>query len=159
MARKDHRGRAGGGERYVRLFHYMTKSAAWCSLDAVPRALYIEIAKRYMGSNNGSIPYSVREGAANLHVSPATIMRAFHQLEDRGFIVATKKGAFSLKKRHATEWRLTEFPCNLTNAAVATKEFARWQQPNGSLAPAPWGTRFASPLNAVPLPGKLRVCT
>jgi hypothetical protein len=36
-----------------------------------------------------------------------------------------KKGAFSLKRKHATEWRLTEFPCDMTHAP-ASKEFARW---------------------------------
>ena len=40
--------------------------------------------------------------------------------------VAVTKGAFSLKKRHATEWRLTEFPCDLTHA-LPTKDFMRWQ--------------------------------
>jgi DNA-binding transcriptional regulator YhcF (GntR family) len=152
MARKDHRGRSVGGDRYVRLFHYMTNSEAWRSLDAVARALYVEITRRYMGSNNGRIPYSVREGAENLNVGKATVMRALKKLEDHGFIVPTKIGAFSLKARHATEWRLTEFPCNLTNAAVATKEFVRWQQPGGSLATAPHRGRVASPV-----PGNLRV--
>jgi hypothetical protein len=36
------------------------------------------------------------------------------------------RGAFSLKKRHATEWRLTEFPCDVTHA-IPTKDFMRWK--------------------------------
>jgi hypothetical protein len=47
------------------------------------------------------------------------------RLQARGFIVPMKKGAFSLKRKHATEWRLTEFPCDMTHAP-ASKEFARW---------------------------------
>jgi hypothetical protein len=39
------------------------------------------------------------------------------------------EGAFSLKKRHATEWRLTEFPCDITHALMGSKEFMRWQAP------------------------------
>ena len=35
-----------------------------------------------------------------------------------GFIVPTKRGAFSLKVRHATEWRLTDRACDLTLAAI-----------------------------------------
>ena len=42
------------------------------------------------------------------------------------FIVPITKGAFSLKKRHGTEWRLTEFPCDVTHA-ISTKDFMRWQ--------------------------------
>src|SRR5215469_837939 len=45
------------------------------------------------------------------------------------FIVPITKGAFSLKKRHATEWRLTAFPCDVTGA-WATKDFMRWQKPS-----------------------------
>ncbi len=49
--------------------------------------------------------------------------------EDRGFVVQTKRGAFSLKARHATEWRLTEFGDDVTDA-LATKDFARWEKQN-----------------------------
>jgi hypothetical protein len=48
-------------------------------------------------------------------------------LQDRGFIVIMTNGAFSRKNRHATEWRLTEFNCDVTNA-LPTWEFARWRE-------------------------------
>ena len=51
--------------------------------------------------------------------------RALDALEDRGFIVAMKRGAFSLKQRHASEWRLTEHACDVSNN-MATKDFMRW---------------------------------
>ena len=47
------------------------------------------------------------------------------RLIDDGFLVLMKKGAFSLKHRHATEWRLTEFPCDVTHD-LPTKDFMRW---------------------------------
>jgi hypothetical protein len=117
--------------RHVRLYHYITGCAAWHDLNAVARAIYIEIAKRYagVGSNNGRIPYSVREAAKELKIGPATASRALATLVDHGFIVPVTRGAFSRKIRHATEWRLTEFPCDVTNAAVATKDFMRWGPP------------------------------
>jgi hypothetical protein len=113
---------------HVRLYHYMLRSPAWQSLTANPRAIYVEITGRYggPGSNNGRIPYSCREAAASLKIGQATAIRAIWELEDRGFIVAVKKGAFSLKKKHATEWRLTEFHCDITHAAPS-KEYMRWQ--------------------------------
>jgi DNA-binding transcriptional regulator YhcF (GntR family) len=123
MARKKHK---GSGARFVALRHYMLNSAAWRDLDANSRALYIEIARRYMGQNNGRIPYSVREGAAELRISTATVSRSLNKLIDHGFIIPTKKGAFDFKKRHATEWRLTEHDYG---NEFATKDFMRWSQP------------------------------
>src|SRR5262249_51768372 len=85
-------------------------------------------AKRYAGdgSNNGRLPYSVREAAAEFRIGKTTASRALDSLEAHGFIVPVTKGAFSLKKRHATEWRLTEFPCDVTHA-ISTKDFMRWK--------------------------------
>jgi len=121
-------GRGGSAPRHVRLYHWMTNSPAWRDLRALERAIYCEMAKRYAGdgSNNGRLPYSVREAAAEFHVGKTTASRALDSLEAHGFIVAVTKGAFSLKKRHATEWRLTEFPCDVTHA-ISTKNFMRWQ--------------------------------
>jgi DNA-binding transcriptional regulator YhcF (GntR family) len=107
--------------------HFMMGTAAWKSLDALSRAVYVHIAMRYAGpgSNNGRLPYSVREAAAEFRVGKSTAARALLALVDRGFIVAVQRGAFSLKKRHATEWALTEFPSDVDDS-LATKDFARW---------------------------------
>jgi hypothetical protein len=113
-------------ERFVMLRHWILNTPAWRDLDAVSRAVYIEISRRYMGQNNGRIPYSVREGAAELRVSKATISRSMKNLVEHRFLVTTKKGAFSLKARHATEWRLTEYDCD---NILATKDFVRWSPP------------------------------
>src|SRR5262245_59156075 len=105
------RSKPKGSERYVRLMHWMMGKPAWRSLDCVARCSYIELLARYRGpmSNNGRLPSSTREMAEALNVSKMTAKRAFDALQDRGFIDEVKKGAFSLKRRHATEWRLTEF--------------------------------------------------
>jgi hypothetical protein len=84
------------GPRHVRLCHYMMDSPAWKSLGCGARAVYLDMAKRYagVGSNNGRIGYSVREAAAELHIGTSTAKRALNELQDRGFIVTMKKGAF-----------------------------------------------------------------
>jgi len=117
--------------RYVALSHWMMRTAAWRSLDTVARCAYVELASRYAGpgSNNGRIPFSVREMADALNVSKATASRAFDRLEAHGFIVLMRLGAFNTKIRHSTEWRLTEFGCDLTGA-LATKDYARWEEKN-----------------------------
>ncbi len=114
--------------KYVLLHRWMTNTDAWRDLDCVARQLYVEISMRYGGSNNGRISYSLREAAADLHVSKQTAMRALDRLQDHGFIVQMKRGYFSLKTRHAAEWRLTEFACDVTGE-LPTKDFSRWKNP------------------------------
>lgn len=110
---------------HVRLYKSLLNSSAWLSLSPVGRALYVQLAARYMGSNNGRIPYSVRDGQDELHVGKSTVQRALAELVERGFLVAEKRGAFSLKLKHATEWRLTDHPCDLTGRP-ATKDYMKW---------------------------------
>jgi hypothetical protein len=117
------------GERYLSLRFWLLRSDAWKSLPAISRALYLELAARYNGSNNGRISYSVREGAEALSVTKDTTARYLKILEDRGFIVCTKRGAFSLKTtRDASEWRLTEYDSD-SPPAHASKDFMSWQPP------------------------------
>jgi hypothetical protein len=136
MSRKYRRDRARTEHRHVRLYHWLMNTLAWKSLDATARAVYIEMARRYagQGSNNGRIHYSVREAADALRIGKSTAARALNDLVDRGFVVVMKKGGFNVKKRHATEWRLTEFPCDVSNQ-LSTKEFARWPEKNQTAGP------------------------
>src|SRR5262249_53552518 len=116
----------GSTSPFVGLRHWLIDSAAWKSLSCNARALYIQLARKYNGRNNGHISYSVREACEDLHIGNATAHRAFRQLQDRGFIVCTKKGAFSWKiVNEASEWRLTEHD-NDFPAQHASKEFMRW---------------------------------
>ena len=127
MARKD--SPRERGPRHIRLLEYMLDSKAWQSLDPVARALYVEITRRYRGlnSNNGKIPYSVREAATALNVSRNTAARAFQHLTERGFTVARKRSGFNVKGRPSTEWLLTEFPDDtLSSVNTATKTFMSW---------------------------------
>jgi DNA-binding MarR family transcriptional regulator len=121
--------RRGGGGRFLSLRYWMLRSPAWKSLPGMARALYLELAERYNGSNNGRISYAVREGTEALHISKSTAKQLLDILIDRGFIVRTKRGAFSLKTtREASEWMLTEYDCDAP-FQHATKDFMRWAPP------------------------------
>jgi hypothetical protein len=123
-------------ERHVRLYHRMMKTAAWTSLSPNARAVYIEIEARYggFGSNNGRIVYSVRMASEGTNIGKTAAARALIDLQDRGFIRMTKRGAFSLKSRHATEWRLTTHASDVSSQA-ATKEYEHWQPPEKNTVP------------------------
>jgi DNA-binding transcriptional MocR family regulator len=124
--------------RYVRLPEHMLASQAWQSIDGNCRALYIEVARRYRGpnSNNGKIPYSVREAANALNIGRSTAQRCFERLLDRGFVRIGKRSGFSMKGRVATEWLLTEFPDDTSSISiVASKEFMKWTPPKSFYSP------------------------
>jgi hypothetical protein len=120
------KGRGGMDPRHVRLYHTMLRTEAWRSLNATQRAIYIDISARYggPGSNNGRIPYSVRDARKSLF-GIATAAAALRVLQERGFVVATTLGGFICKIRRATEWRLTEYPSDV-GSALATREYERW---------------------------------
>jgi hypothetical protein len=130
----------------------MMETPAWKSLGAVERAIYLDMASRYagQGTNNSKIGYSIRTAAKNLHIGTSTAKRALDVLQERGFIVCMTKGAFSLKARHATEWRLTEFVCDVSGD-LPTKEFIRWRPEEK--------TRYPIRQQSVPLPASVGTCS
>ena len=87
-------------QRFVQLLHWEMDSAAYKDLSANARSIYEQIKRRYNGSNNGFIVYSVREAARELKVGTSTAKRAFDELQSHGFIVAEQRGDSGLD-RHA----------------------------------------------------------
>ncbi len=130
--RVDETGRSLGEARHVRLYHWLLNFPAWRSLSTQAKAIYIEIAQRFNGSNNGEISLSVREVARHVHVAKDTATKAFHELEAKGFIRRNVCGSFNWKLRHATTWILTEHPFN---DQPATKDFARWSPKQSEPSP------------------------
>ena len=128
-SRGRQKGRSDLAQRHVRIYHSMMKTEAWRDLDPVARCVYLELASRYggPGTNNGRIALSVRDAAVLVVVAVATAARAFVRLEDHGFIVTMQKGSFRLKVKHATEYRLTEFGCDVTNT-LATRDYLYWKK-------------------------------
>jgi len=55
-------------ERFVTLRYSLLDSSAWQSLPPIAQALYLKMARKYNGFNNGRISYSRREGATALGV-------------------------------------------------------------------------------------------
>jgi hypothetical protein len=162
-ARKD----KGKRERYVSLRYWLLDSPAWKSLPVATHALYIQIARRYNGSNNGRIPYSVREAVDALRIGKSTLARLLVILQTRGFIVCTRKGAFSLKTtKDASEWRLTEYDSDAP-VAHASKDFMRWQPPEDTdfdtlnqqpSRPRKFKTRVPQRDHTVPVVGPHGIC-
>jgi hypothetical protein len=124
--RADRKGRSKGGQPFLKLEKWIFQHPAFRALTLTARALLLELIARHNGSNNGCIGLGEREAAAALQLSDrAAVRRAFAELQERGFIVCTRRGGFNRKAgpNRASEWRLTFEPT--PDGQPATKEFAR----------------------------------
>jgi hypothetical protein len=122
------KGRNTGKQSFVMLTHWAFDCVAYRSLKPGPRALLWEFIRRFNGANNGRIAFSQRDMSSSINVADReTVAGYVRLLEERGFIVAERRGAFSVKvsKRRATEWRLTMLP---VGDVLPTKDFMRWPQ-------------------------------
>ncbi|WP_253283978.1 hypothetical protein [Ruegeria sp. HKCCD6428] len=126
MARPYKRQKKGTG-RHVQLPEWLQASEAWATLPPGPRALYVELKRRYNGSNNGDIILSHRDAATALNVHRNTVGPWFRELQQRGFITMTKAphlGPSGIGK--ASVWALGEVPTR--DGKPATKRFVSWRQ-------------------------------
>jgi len=127
--------------KFVQIFCDVIESPAYRSLSVYAVAALVQVCHRFNGANNGKISFSVREMAERLRTGPRQAGSAFKELSERGFLVATIKGWFSTKHRHATEWRLTFQHCN---HQPPTKDYEKWQ---------PGIQNTVSPENSAGVPG------
>lgn len=122
------------GTKFVMIDGYMMRSAAWQALTPNDRATYLELKWRYDGANNGRIVLGERELAKALHIGRDAARRSLFSLSSKGFLAKAKASGFNVKNRSATEWRLTEYACNVTGE-VPTKDFTRWSPEKNTGAP------------------------
>jgi len=132
MRKPNPKGR--GNQRFICLHAGITGSDAYQALPALARALLIEVWRRHDGSNNGRIPYGENDGAAALHTGRKQIRKALVQLVDHGFLVKRKRGSFSTKLKHTSEWEITAE--DLHDGTKATHSYRDWKNnPRGSEKP------------------------
>ena len=101
----------GGGGKFVQLPEWLQRTGAWATMPPGPRALYIELKRRYNTFNNGEIYLSHRDAAIALAVHRNTVGGWFKELEQRGFIVMTRAphlGPSGVGR--SSTWALTEYP-------------------------------------------------
>lgn len=119
---------------HVRLYRWLLDSPAYLSLTCQARAVLLEIARGHDGTNNGRLGLSIRRASERCNIAKGTAARALAELQERGFIECMAKGAFSRKAPHASEWRLTWWPCDVTGT-LASKAFMRWGREKQNAVP------------------------
>lgn len=110
------KGRNVGKQPFVMLWHWAFDCEAYRKLKTGPRTLLWEFIRRHNGANNGHLAFSQRDMSSAINVADRqTVAGYVRALEDYGFIIASRRGAFSVKvsDRRATEWTLTMFPSTL----------------------------------------------
>ena len=80
MAGRQYKAKKKGAGRHVQLPEWLQSSPAWATLKPGPRALYLELKRRYNGVNNGSIYLSHRDAAKALNIHRNTVGRWFEEL-------------------------------------------------------------------------------
>ena len=126
MAKPYKQNKRGAG-RFVQLTEWLQASEAWASMKPGPRALYIELKRRFKGGNNGQIFLSHREAAKALNMGRDTVAGYFAVLIERGFLVQTCGHCLGPEGvGQAATYALTEEPLN---GMSATKNFMKWREP------------------------------
>jgi hypothetical protein len=130
-------GKRGGSGPFVQLHFWFMKCPAWATLKPGPRALYLELKRRFNGSNNGRLTLSHREAAAALNVHRNTIGPWFDELRERGFIRETRGHCLGPSGIGETsQWALEEEPTD--DMRTPPKSFMRWapeQNPRTKFVP------------------------
>lgn len=126
MARKQYKHHKGKVVQFVQLPEWLQASQAWATLKPGPRALYIELKRRFKGGNNGHIFLSHRDAAKALNVGRDTVARYFAELKERGFIVETRGHCLEPNGTgQSATYALSE---ESLNGQPATKEFMKWKK-------------------------------
>ena len=109
-------------EQYVKLSYRMLRSDAWRSLGGPAVKVFFELRSRFNGTNNGQLTLSLDEAMRLLKIGKTTVMRALRELEQKGFVVMTKRGQWY--GRQASEYAVTDKP---VNGVLATNAWKHWR--------------------------------
>ncbi|MDQ2094287.1 hypothetical protein [Rhodalgimonas zhirmunskyi] len=127
MSKGPYKGKKRGAGRHVQLPEYLQATAAWRDLKPGPRALYIELKRRFNGRNNGRLILSHREAAKALNCHRNTVCVWFKELETHGFISMMQSPHLGPSGVGlAALWALQEIP---VDGAPATMGFRKWKRP------------------------------
>lgn len=145
----DAAGRSEIPNRFVGMPYWVLESPAALRLSGNAFKVLVYLAKRFNGSNNGTLRFGVRTGctARNrqtkqledvpIGLARSVQQRALKELLEAGFIREVTPSSFH-QKRLVREWRITWLP---TNGGLATNEFTHMIPDTSPLS----GTESAAP--------------
>ena len=87
---------SGKREHYTTMVRPLMETDAWREISTHAQSLYVWLRLEWKGArfnNNGKIALSVRMAAKKIGVHKDTVVKSFHELQAKGFIVQTQ-GAY-----------------------------------------------------------------
>jgi hypothetical protein len=118
---------------FFMLFHAVTGSTNWQSLNKDARLAFIEIAGKYRRHNNGNLLFSKTDAMEAFGIGHPKATRTFDALERHGFAFRRQQGTweFHTKDEQLTKWELS--------AWVLGQEVGCQPAPNGGVLGAAAG--------------------
>lgn len=107
-----------GEDAFTQLSRALTTSPAFATLTAVQMRIYLAIAIRHNGYNNGQIILGVAKAVEETHISRRPVMAAMNRLEELGLVIRRCKGKLlkdengrisGASQKMASEWEVTDF--------------------------------------------------
>jgi hypothetical protein len=117
--------------QYLQLWHELLKSPAWRSLSGPAIKVFLELAARFNGGNNGRLLLPYEDAKRNLGLGKTTVMRAFRELERKGFVLRVKPGNWYFRQAH--EWAITIKP--LQDEISARNTWRYWSPEKQDVGP------------------------
>ena len=126
MAKRDSKGNLLNSEGgFFALQKHMMRSDAWKSLTPQEVAVFIRVAFRFKGDNNGELAISARDAALEARISKNTAYKALRSLCDKGLLKLITPGGYSTNGGKASEYAFTCFP--LSKGKPASREYQDWK--------------------------------
>ena len=135
MASKTNKtGRNVVSEHFTKMFRGTLSMPAWVALSTSAQAIYPFVKLEWHGSqanNNGRIRFSCRQAAKATGISLNTAMRAFRDLQAKGFLVVTQLGALGVEgEARGPSYELTEIELPQSEKHGGRCLFRNWQDGN-----------------------------
>ncbi|MEM7075310.1 MAG: hypothetical protein AAF484_09500 [Pseudomonadota bacterium] len=116
------------------MIHSVMDTPAYRALTPLEQALYVWVKRRWKGeerNNNGEITLSTREAATCMKVHHQTVAKAFHGLQQKGFLVVTVQAALGEPGiGRCPRYEITELPLPGKRPNEARKLFKQWSPGN-----------------------------
>lgn len=91
----------GKAPPFLMLRHYLLDSEEFGALSPIATKLFLEMARKYRGNNNGDISIAWSDCSKRGWVSKGTLQRARDELIDKGFAVVARHGRTRLSYLYA----------------------------------------------------------
>lgn len=150
-----------GEDNFTSISRMLASSAAFGTLTPVEMRIYLAIAIRHNGFNNGQIVLGVAKAVEETGICRQKVMPALRRLEDLGLIVRRymgkllkdKEGRISgASEKRASEWEITDFhtwdkPIGSKDRKMisASRNYADWSPEKQEIVPGHWSKNLPKP--------------